>query len=163
MSDSSHHTYPLVDASGARSNAALGDTRHTVLVIGASLSDTVPMDGGGIGGQAVDDGDFNHITPVGHNGLTWRLTVDGERVLESAIVVELFFGNGQSVFLGLAGVEGLVGVIVDRFANTPVASVIWTVAARLRQTGGRGRCSILARGRGGGRQSGGRGAAARDA
>lgn len=155
-----NHTYPLVDARGTRSNTALGDTRHTVLVIGASLSNTVPMDGCGVGGQAVDNGDFNHVTPVSHNGLTWRLAVDSERMLESAVIVELFFGDCQSIFLGLASVEGLVGIVIDRFANAPVTSVIGTIAARLGETGSRGSRSILARRRGGGGNSRRRGAEA---
>lgn len=60
---------PLVDSGSAWRNAALSDTWNTVLIVGAILSDTVPMDGCGIIRQCVEHGDLDDISPVGHNGL----------------------------------------------------------------------------------------------
>ena len=51
----------LVSLGGARNDGTLGNTGHTVHVVGANLSDTVPMDGCSIVLELVVNRDFDYI------------------------------------------------------------------------------------------------------
>lgn len=58
------------------SDGALGYARNTILVVGAVLTDAVEVDGGAVVWHLVDDGDLNHITPVGLNDRPGNLSID---------------------------------------------------------------------------------------
>lgn len=112
------------------------------------------MDCRGVGGQPIDHSDLDHVTPVSDDSLTGRLAVDSERGLKGAVIVNVFFGDRQSVLLGLPGEEGAVGVIIDRLAVAPVTSVFWAVASRRFEADSRS-CRRIETSRGGGRSKGG--------
>lgn len=69
------------------------------------------MDGGGVTLHVVGDSDLDSITPVGDNGLTWSLTVDGEASNgASAIGINHSLFDRQAVASCLAGAEAEVDV-----------------------------------------------------
>jgi hypothetical protein len=105
---------PLVDTGITWGQAALGNTWNTVLIVGADLTDTVPVDGGGIVSQSVVNGNLDSITPVAHNGGSWDLTVDGEGRSWSSLVVPFNAGDGKIVFANITSFwDGGVGIGVD--------------------------------------------------
>lgn len=66
----------LVGSACTWSDSTLSDTRNTILIVGAVLSNTVPVDGSGIVGEAVDNSNLDHITPVGYDCVAWCLAVN---------------------------------------------------------------------------------------
>ena len=92
------------------------------------------MDGGGVGGETIDNCHFDHVAPVGYDWLSRRFSVDGKLGRGDTVVDGNLLRQGQDVFLGLAGVKLFVRIGIDRLACTPLASVVGVVAARLGKT-----------------------------
>ena len=80
---------PLVDTGITWCQTAFGNTWNTILVVGAELTDAVPVDGGRIVSQCVVNSDLDGITPVAHNGGSWNLTIDGKSRSWGSLIVPL--------------------------------------------------------------------------
>lgn len=114
---------PGVCSARAWGNTAFSDTRNTILVVGAVLQDTVPVDSGCVALHIVGNGDRYSITPVGDDRLTWSLTVDGEASNgTSSISVDHSILNNQVVGSGLASGELSIGIRAGVLAVAPAGS-----------------------------------------
>jgi hypothetical protein len=84
---------PLVLAGFSWSNGAFGDSRHSVLLTGVVLPDTMPVDSGSVVFEAVLDIDDDPITPFrSHNG-SWILTIDKHHGLDRAASIRVCSGS----------------------------------------------------------------------
>ena len=122
----------------ARGNSAFSDTWNTVLVVGTNLGDTVPMDGGGVVGHLVGDGDLDLVTPVALKKRSWNLSVDSKSKTVETIVVEGSVGDDPVGGAGLAGAWVLCVVVsVDAVLSAPLVSAGRRVAASFFEMGER--------------------------
>jgi hypothetical protein len=138
-----------VGAGVARGDSTLSDTWNTVLIVGAVLDDTVPMNLGlsvrlesheelsyrsSIVLHLVGDMDLDPVTPVALDGGTGHLAVDSQSKAVNTIVVEGGIGDDPIVSAGLARIRaGGVVVRVDVEATAPLRSVTGAVAAVVAQ------------------------------
>lgn len=114
---------PGVGSARTWGNTAFSDTWNTVLVVGAVLQDTVPVDSGCVALHVVGNSDRYSITPVGDDRLTWSLTVDGEASDgTSSISVDHSIFNNQVVGSGLASGELSISVRAGALAVAPAGS-----------------------------------------
>jgi len=119
---------PNVGSGRSWCDSTLSNTGNTILVVRANLSDTMPMDSGGIVSESVDNSDLDHIAPVGNDWLTRSLAIDGERSLGGAIKADQLICNGQEIALGLASLESIVSIVINGFSSAPAATVFSIVA-----------------------------------
>lgn len=88
------------------------------------------MNGGGVVLQVVDDGDFDHVAPVGLDDRSWDLSIDSQGDLWSGTIV----GHGgvvncQGVPDGTTGLESIgVNVGGDILTTAPLGSIGGVVA-----------------------------------
>jgi len=125
----------------ARCNGALGDTGNTILSVLVPLTETVPVDRSAVVGHLVLDGDLDHVTPVGLNGRTRVLVVDGKDLTLEPIRCHGGVGDGPVVTNGTASgrpvavkvcVDG--EVVVPAFARSRAVGAAWLrSSSRLRR------------------------------
>ena len=132
---------PLVDAGVTWCKTTLGHTWNTVLIVGIELTDTVPMDGGGIIGQGVVNSDLDGITPVANDGRAGNLAVHGKSGSWGSLKVPVDAGDGKVVLAHCASIGvGHVLIGVDVHSIAPLVSATWGVAAVVGDCG-LGRCA----------------------
>ncbi len=131
---------PLVGTLAKRRNGTFRHTGNTVLVVGAVLSDTVPMDGGSVVGQQVGDCDLNPIAVVDLDGRTRCTAIDQECGTGSSIEVGLIRSDSQLEVLGVTRLVVLMSVVADGLAAplaTVACGVVTAAALRKRREGDR--------------------------
>ena len=127
---------PLVHTGVTWCETALGDTWNTVLVVGADLTNTVPMDGSSVVSQRVVDSYLDGITPVADNGRAWYLAVDGKSGSWGSLKVPVDARDCPVVFANIASAwDGLVLVSVDVESTAPLVSATWGIATVVRDRG----------------------------
>ena len=114
---------PPVGTLAERGDGALGDTGDTVLVVGADLTNTMPVDGGGVVGQQIGNHDFDPVTVIDFDRGARGAAVDQEGRAQGAIEVGLGRGDGQGKLLGLARFVVSVDFVADILA-APEATVV---------------------------------------
>lgn len=134
---------PSVGADAQGSNSALSDTWNTVLVVCASLADTVPVNSGRVVSQQVCHGNLNPITPVDFEKRTRCFTIDQEGRSVNAIEILRARSNGEGELLSVATLVVVHGITSDRLAFAPQATAVGGVgtAISLRKAGESGRWS----------------------
>jgi hypothetical protein len=83
----------LVLAGSAGRNWALGDSRHSVVLAGVELSDTVPVDTGAVVIEVIFDIDDNGVTPFSSHKRPRILAVDEHHIPGSAVSIGVGPGN----------------------------------------------------------------------
>lgn len=113
-----------------RSESTLGNAWNTVLVIGLSLSDAVPVDGGGVVLQLVRDSDLDSVTPVAFNQRSWDLAVDSECKTLDTIKIDSGVGDDPIIGTDLASLGAvMINIGVNAVAAAPFRSITSSVAA----------------------------------
>lgn len=111
---------PCVGSALTRSDTTFGDTWNTILVVGAVLQDTMPVNSGCVACHLVGDCDYDCITPVRDNCITWSLAIDGEACNGFAsISINHGILNNEVVTPRLASLIVVASFRVDALAATP--------------------------------------------
>lgn len=127
---------PLVQTGLTWGKSALGNTRDTVVRVGAQLTDSVPMNSSAVLGHAVGDINLDLVAPVALDGRTWDSGLTaiiryGETEAVGAIKIASRVRDGQVVLAGLASIGPCSGgVRVDVKATAPRLPIARAVAGR---------------------------------
>ena len=106
----------------SRRNRALSDTGHAIEFSAHVLADTVPVDGGAVGGVVVSNVDDYLITPVGDDGRTWHGAVGENAFPLVAIRCTVDFLDVEPVLACTTRVEdGVVPIGVDVVVSPALA------------------------------------------
>ncbi len=112
------------------SDAAFGDTRNTILIVGVLLANAVEMDRGGVVLHLIDDGHFHHVAPISLDGRSGNLAIDGKSELRTrAVELQRGIGNGEGISTGDTGFVAVgVNIRADVLAVAPFGSIASSVA-----------------------------------